>query len=137
MDLKFSIPRGSCSGANILTCYSSLINESVPLSVTLTGFPDGLSTKKSFPAKCHKSEENTINTIESTLITVINWMTSMHLKPNNYKMEYIMFGSRQMLKHANTSHLDFDSSLVQQSKLVKHLGGQLNSSLTFEEHVKQ
>ena len=28
-----------------------------------------------------------------------------------------MFGSRQMLKHANTSHLDFDSSLIQKRKL--------------------
>ena len=42
-----------------------------------------------------------------------------------------------MLKHANTSHLDFDSSLTQQSKLVKYLGGHLDSSLTFEEHIKQ
>ena len=48
-----------------------------------------------------------------------------------------MFGSRQMLKHTNTSHLYLDSSLKQQNKLVKYLGGHLDSSLTLEEHVKQ
>ena len=42
-----------------------------------------------------------------------------------------------MLKHPHTSHLDFDSCLIQQSKLVKYLGGHLDSSLTFEEHIKQ
>ena len=61
----------------------------------------------------------------------------MHLNLNSDKTEFIMFGSRQMLKHGNTSHPDFDSSLIQQSKLVKYLGGHLDSSLTFEEHVKQ
>ena len=60
----------------------------------------------------------------------------MHLKLNNDKTEFIMFGSRQMLKHANTSHLDFSSSLIQQIKLVKYLGGHLDSSLAFEEHIK-
>ena len=53
------------------------------------------------------------------------------------KMEFIMFGSRQMLKHANMSYLDFDSCLLQQSKLVKYLGRHLDSSLIFEEHIKQ
>ena len=60
MGLKFSIPQGSCSGANIFTCYCSLINESVPLSVTLTGFADDHSIRKSTPAKCQTSEENSV-----------------------------------------------------------------------------
>ena len=54
MDLEFSIPQGSCNGATIFTCYCSLINESVPSSVKLTGFADDHSIRKSFPAKCHK-----------------------------------------------------------------------------------
>ena len=61
----------------------------------------------------------------------------MHLKLNSDKTEFIMFGSRQMLKHANTSHLNFGSSPIQQSRLVKYQGGHLDPCLTFEEHVKQ
>ena len=61
----------------------------------------------------------------------------MLLKLKNDTMEFIMFSSRQMLKHANTSHLEFDSSLIQQSKLVNYLGGHLDSSLTFEKHINQ
>ena len=94
------------------------------------------SIRKSFPTKCHSSEENTINTIESTLATIADWMTSMHLKINSDKTEFIMFGSRQMLKHAKTSHLDFAGSPIQQRKLVKYLGWHLDPNFTFEEHVK-
>ena len=137
MDLKFSIPQGSCSGANFFTCYCSLIKELVPSSVKLSGFADDHSIRKSFLAKCHTSEENTSNTIEGTLTTITGWMTSTHLKLNCEKTQFIMFGSRQMLKHADTSHLDFGSNLIQQSKLVKYLDGHLDSSITSEEHIKQ
>ena len=61
----------------------------------------------------------------------------MCLNPNSGKTEFIMFGSRQMLKHANTSHLSFGSSPIQQSRLTKYLGGLLDSCLTFKEHLKQ
>ena len=61
----------------------------------------------------------------------------MCLKLNTDKTEFIMFGSRQMLKHANTSHLNLGSSPIQQSRLIKHLGEHLDSCLTFKEHVKQ
>ena len=64
-------------------------------------------------------------------------MTSMGLKFNSDKTKFIMFISRQMLKQANTSHLDFGSRPIQQTKLVKYLGGHLDHNLTFEEHVKQ
>ena len=75
--------------------------------------------------------------MENTLTTVAGWMTSMWLKLNSDKTEFIMFSSRQMLKYANTSHLNFGTSHIQQSILVKYLGGHLDSWLTFKEHVKQ
>ena len=64
MDLRFNVPQGSCSGTNIFTCYCIIINESGPSSITLTGFVDDHSIRISFWAKCHKSDKNTINTIE-------------------------------------------------------------------------
>ena len=85
--------------------------------MTLAGFADDDSIRKSFTAKCHTSKENTINTIENTLTTIADWMTSMHLKLNSDKTEFIMFGSRQKLNYANTSHLNFGNSPIQQSSL--------------------
>ena len=38
--LSFSVPQGSCSGANIFTCYCYLINKEVPELVSINGFAD-------------------------------------------------------------------------------------------------
>ena len=136
IDLKFSFLQGSCSGDNLFTCYCSLIKDSIPSSMTLSRCADDHSIRKSFTAKCHTSEVNTISTMENTLTKISDWMTSMRLKLNSDKTEFIMFISRQMLKYANTSHLNFGTTPIQWSKLVRYLGGYLDSCLTFEEHVK-
>ena len=36
--LSFGVPQGSCSGANIFTCYCSLIDKEVPESVSINGY---------------------------------------------------------------------------------------------------
>ena len=113
MDLKFSVPHGSCSGANLFTCYCSLIKDSIPSSMTPSGFADDHSIRKSFATKCHTFEENTISTMENTVTTIAEWMTSMWLKLDSDKTEFLMFGSRKVLKYANTSHLNFGTSSIQ------------------------
>ena len=52
IDLKFSVPQGSYSGANLFTCYCSLIKDSIPSSKMLSAFADDHSKRKSFTAKC-------------------------------------------------------------------------------------
>ena len=63
----FSVPQGSFSEANLFNCYCSLIKDSIPSSMTLSGFADDHSIRKSFTDKCHTSEVNTISTMENTL----------------------------------------------------------------------
>ena len=84
-DLEFSVQQGSCSGANLFTCYCSLITDSMPSSMTLSGFADDHSIRKSFPAKCHAAEINTVSTMENTFTKIANWMTLMWLKLNSKK----------------------------------------------------
>ena len=112
-NLEFSVPQDSCSGANLFTCYCSLITDPIPSSVTLSGFADDHSIRRSFPAQCHTAEKRTISTMENTLTKIADWMTSMQLKLNSEKTEFILFGSRQMLKHADTEHLNFGTSPIQ------------------------
>ena len=40
-ELKFSIPQGSHSGANIFICYCTLISHIIPDTITINGFVDG------------------------------------------------------------------------------------------------
>ena len=81
--------------------------------MTLSGFADDHSIRKSFTAKGHTSEVNTISTMETALTKIADWMTSMWLKLNSDKTEFIMFSSRQMLKYVNTSHLSFGTTPTQ------------------------
>ena len=113
IDLEFSVLQGSCSGANLFTCYCSLITDSIPSSMTLSRFADDHSIRKSFPAKCHTTEVNIISTTENTLTKIADWMTSMWLKLNSDKTEFIMFGSRQLLKYTGVSHLTFGTAPIQ------------------------
>ena len=112
-NLEFSVSQGSCSGANLFTCYCSLITDSIPSSVTLSGFVDNHSIRRSFPAKCYTAEKRTISTMENTLTKIANWMTSMWLKLNSEKTEFILFGSRQMLEHVDTEHLNVGTTPIQ------------------------
>ena len=75
--------------------------------MTLSGFADDHSIRGSFPASCPTAENRTIGTMEDTLTKIAGWMTLMWLKLNSKKTEFILFGSRQMLKHTNTDHLNF------------------------------
>ena len=51
--------------------------------------------------------------MENTLTKIANWMTSIQLKLNSEETEFILFGSRQMLKHADTEHLNFGTTPIQ------------------------
>ena len=60
----------------------------------------------------------------------------MQLKLNTDKTEFITFGSKQQLKKLDKSPLIANGDIIYNTKVVGYLGGQLDSSLTFETHVK-
>ena len=56
--LHFSVPQGSCSGANLFTCYCLVTEQAVLKDITLNGFADDHSLKKSFQlAAKHKNNK--------------------------------------------------------------------------------
>ena len=79
-NLEFSVPQGSCSGANLFTCYCSLITDSIPPCMTLSGFADDHSIRGSFPARYPTAKKRTISTMEDTLTKIADWMISMQVK---------------------------------------------------------
>ena len=46
-ELNFSVPQGSCSGANI-TCYNVLIEKAIPLHITINEFANDHSIRKTY-----------------------------------------------------------------------------------------
>ena len=81
--LRFSVPQGSCNGANIFTCYCALINKVVPYLVSIDGFVDDHSLWKTFKARNKWQEITAKQLLEDTFNRIKNWMDKMSLKLNS------------------------------------------------------
>ena len=129
------MPQGSCSGANVFTCYCSLTDQIVSKDITLNGFADDHSLKKSFPAGNRTQEQQTKQIMQLTFRNIKEWMDSICLKLNSEKTEYIMLGSWQQLTKINLEPLQARPDLIELSNKVKYLGSLLDNTLSFDQHV--
>ena len=83
--LTCSVPQGSTSRAKIFISYYSVIDEIIAQSLTPNGFADDHSLKKDFHANKKQGERATIKALETKLLVIKSWMTSMQLKLNGDK----------------------------------------------------
>ena len=134
-DLTFSVPQGSASGAYIFLCYASPIKDIIPNGLTLNGFADDHSVRHAFKAGNLVNETSTKMLMEECMIRVKNWMTSMRLKLNDSKTEFIVFGSRQQLLKLNLNSIDVNGCTVHSTSMVKYLGSWLDERLSFKFHI--
>ena len=80
-------------------------------------------------------DDNTIATIEKTMLEVKSWMDAVCLNLNESKTEFIYFGSQQLLQKCNAENIKVINETIPRSDKVKYLGGTLNSSLQFKTHI--
>ena len=133
--LPFGVPQGSCSGANIFMCYSALLDKIVPANITISGFADNHSLRKSFPASDPGMKNSTQRKPEHTLAVIKSWMDTMRLRLNTDKMEYITFGSKTQLWKISKQPLTTGNHTIQMSFDIKYLGGTLDSWLNFNKDI--
>ena len=132
--LSYRVPEGSCTGANIFTCYCSLISMEVPKLVSISDFADDHSLQKTFKAG-NKQEATTKQLLEDTFSEMKGWMDKIHLMLNLDKTEYIFFGLKHQLNEAAQKPLKAGLDLIEPSGKVKYLGGVLGNTLNFESLV--
>ena len=131
-ELKYGVPQGSCSGANLFTCCCSLIKDQIDNSITLTAFADDHSIHNNLKGG-NKVQEHKIKTdLEEVFTQLKHWMDTMHLKLNPDKTEYILFGSQQQLKKTSPEPLDPHGDPIAVSDAVRYLGGLLDQHLNFK-----
>ena len=95
--MDFSVPQGSTQGAYLFICYASTLNEIVPKSLTLNGFADDHSIRKSFrptasinnSSPAHSDEDDTITVMQNSMLDIKSWMDAVKLKLNETKTEFI------------------------------------------------
>ena len=103
--MDFSVPQGPTQGAYLFICYALTLNEIVPKSLTVNGFADDHSIRKSFKPVVPKTnsssvdtnEDNTITIMENSMLDIKSWMDAVELKLNETKTEFIYFGGKHQL----------------------------------------
>ena len=63
------------------------------------------SLRKAFSPHQTNDENNTITTIEKTMLEVKSWMDAVCLKLNKSRIEFIYFGSKQLLQNCNVENI--------------------------------
>ena len=135
-ELKYGVPQGLCSSANIFTCYWLLIKDQINNSITLPAFTDDNSICKNCKAG-NKVEEQKTKIHPGEVFTQLKCcMDAMCLKLNPNKTEYILFGSRQQLSKTSPEPLDTQVDPIAVSKAVRYQGGLLDQHLNFKQHIK-
>ena len=132
--LTFSVPQGSCAGAALFTAYCASIASAVPPQINLSGFADDHSIRKSYKPKLN-NEHETNSELSSCLGNIKYWMSSMRLKMNAEKTEYIQFSSQQLAKRITHQTIQCGEDNIKRSDCIKYLGTDLDSSLSFKQHI--
>ena len=134
-NLKYGIPQGSCSGANIFTAYSSLIKNAVDDTFTLNRFTDDHSIWRDYVAGNINDMNNLKKDLEKNLDSIGHWMDQMRLKLNPNKTELISFSGRAQLKKGIITSIKVTDPTVNASTDIKYLGAHLDQTLNFKKQV--
>ena len=133
--LNYSVPQGSASGANLFTAYCASIELVIPPSITINGFANDHSIRKSFDADSQDQECHSMILMMDTVVNIACWMDTMHLKLNPDKTEFSLFGYRNQLDKCKTSYVTISGSTIPKSPSVKYLGVTLDENLNLKEHI--
>ena len=63
-------------------------------------------------------------------------MDAVRLKMNESKTEFMLLGSREHLKKCTTNSLKVLGENIEKSEVIRYLGGYLDSTVTFKQHIK-
>ena len=135
MDLLFSVPQRSCSGANLYSAYASTLLEVIPKGIILHCFVDDHGYKNNFPAKSRDKETARIKELEECVRIIKKWMDENRLNMNNSKTKFIMFGLWQHLLKCTTNTKNINREEIPKSNGIKYLGGWVNTMLSFKTHI--
>ena len=136
--LRYGVPQGSCSSANLFTTYCSTIEDVILYEdgLWLNGFADNHTINKSFKPDKLRAELETKLTLQNCPRNISEWASKNHLKMNNSKTEYIHFGSKKQLAKCSSHEINICGEIVQESECVRLLGSWLDAYLSMKEHIK-
>ena len=99
-----------------------MIQEIVNPPLTLHGFADDHTMGNKFKPGVSSEEARCMCELEECAADLKVWMNQNRLKMNNYKTEFILFGSKPQLEKCRTKTLNVDNTEIELADKIKHLG---------------
>ena len=134
-ELAFSVPQGSCAGAQLFNLYCSTMQEVANPPLTLHGFADDHVVGNKFKPGEWNEEERCMHELEECAANLKVWMNENRLKMNSDKTEFVLFGSRSQLDKCKTKALNVDDTEVVLVDRMKYLGVILDQNLNMKKHI--
>ena len=138
--LQYGVPQGSCAGPVVFTLYIAALNTIISSSfpnINLYGYADDHKLALVHFAGNTDSELQAKLNMERCLENVIIWMAEHKLKMNNSKTEIILYGTKQQVSKSNITELNVGTEVVKCVKSVRDLGVFMDSTLTFDLHIRK
>ena len=133
--LQFSVPQGSCAGAQMYNTYCSMMHEVVQRPISIYSFTDDHTLRDQFKANNRDDEIASISRLENSADDLKTWMDENRLRMNSDKTEFIMFGSKVQLSKCETTSLTMNGSVIPKSDIIRQLSVWLDSNLNFKHHI--
>ena len=75
--------------------------------------------------------------LTENLTKIKEWMSSVRLKINKSKLEFIIFGNRTKVNKCASDGLRIEGKIVNRSQIAKYLGAWMDTDLTLKTHEKK
>ena len=134
-ELAFSVPQGSCAGAQLFNLYCRTMQEVVNPPLTLHGFANDHVVGNKFKPGEWNEEERCMCELEECAADLRVWMNENRLKMNSDKTEFVLFGSRPQLDKCKIKALNVDDTEVVLVDRMKYLGVILDQNLNMKRHI--
>ena len=134
-DLPFSVPQGSCAGAQLFNLYCSSIQDIVGPPLTVHGFADDHTVGNKFKPGDYSDEVRCMDELEKCVTDLKIWMNENRLKMNNNKTKFIIFGSKPQLDKCKTKILNVNNTEIERADKIKYLGVTLDQRLNLKQYI--
>ena len=126
--------QGGSLSCTLYTLYTNDLSLHVPEPVTTVQFAD--DTQLLITGK-KQDLPNMIVSMESALDSLYQWFCTHGMKLNASKTQMIVLGTPAMLRHMPAVQLNFCGETVNDSRVVRNLGVNIDRHLTFQSHVDE
>ena len=136
-NLPFSVPQGSCVGAQLFNLYCSSIQDIVNSPLTLHDFVNDHTVENKFKPGDWGDKVRCMCELEKCVTDLKVWMNENRLKMNNKITKFILLGSKQQLDKCKTKALNVVNTEIKLAAMIKYLGVLLDQKLNLKQHISK